>query len=295
MSSRDLALLVFLCLLWAANVIVSRIVVTDLAIPPLWFAALRSVVVMVALAPWLRWPGPGWWRVALITVAVSGGGFALLFVGLQNATPSSAAIVQLAGAPLTVIFAILILGEKVRWRRGIGIALALGGVVLAVASPSGWENSAGLVFVFAGALVGALGSVYLKRIALAPLRLMAWAGFFSTLLLLPMSLATESGQIVTTLAAPLDFGAALAFSGLVVSVGAHTLYFRILQQNEAGLVASVTLLTPIFTIAMGAALTGDVIGPLMLLGATLAVAGVAIIAIRPSSTLFKGLLVRPRL
>lgn len=295
MPLRDIALLVLLCLIWAANVLVSRVVVTDLAVPPLWYAALRSVVVMAALAPWLKWPGRDWWRVALVTTAVSGGGFALLFVGLQDATASASAIVQLSGAPMTVLLAMVILKEQVRWRRGIGIAMALGGVGLAVASPSGWENSAGLLFVFAGALVGALGSVYLKTIELSALRMMAWAGFFSTALLLPLSFMLESGQVAVSLAAPWEMLGALAFSGLVVSVFAHTAYFRILQKNEAGVVAPITLLTPVFTILMGATLANEPVGAVMLAGAALAVAGVLVIAVRPSKTIFKGLLVRPRL
>lgn len=295
MPFRDIALLVLLCLIWAANVLVSRVVVTDLAIPPLWYAALRTVVVTLALAPWLKWPGKDWWRVALVTTAVSGGGFALLFVGLQDATASSSAIVQLSGAPLTVIFAMVILKEQVRWRRGIGIALALGGVVLAVASPTGWQNSTGLLFVFAGAMVGALGSVYLKTIDLSAVRMMAWAGFFSTALLLPLSLALEDGQLASVAASPLETVAALAFSGLLVSVFAHTLYFRILQKNEAGVVAPITLLTPVFTILMGATISGEEVGVVMLAGAAMAVAGVLVIAVRPSKTMFKGLLVRPRL
>jgi len=295
MPFRDIALLVLLCLIWAANVLVSRVVVTDLAVPPLWYAALRSVVVVVALAPWLKWPGSDWWRVALVTTAVSGGGFALLFVGLQDATASSSAIVQLSGAPMTVLLAMVILKEQVRWRRGIGIAMALGGVAMAVASPSGWENSTGLLFVFAGAFVGALGSVYLKTIELSALRMMAWAGFFSTALLLPLSLLLESGQIAASVASPLEVTGALLFSGLLVSVFAHTAYFRILQKNEAGVVAPITLLTPVFTILMGATIAGEEVGPLLLAGAALAVSGVMVIAIRPSKTFFKGLLVRPRL
>lgn len=295
MPFRDITLLVLLCIFWAANVIVSRIVVTDMAVPPLFYAALRSLVVVVALVPWLQWPGKDWWRVALVTTAVSGGGFALLFVGLQDATPSSSAIVQLSGAPMTVLLAMLILKEKVRWRRGIGIALALSGVLLAVASPTGWENSTGLLYVFAGAFVGALGSVYLKTIELSALKLMAWAGFFSTVLLFPLSATLENGQVGATLANPLELLAALAFSGLVVSVFSHTAYFRILQANEAGVVAPITLLTPIFTILMGATITGDELSALMLAGAALAVAGVLVIAVRPSATIFKGLLVRPRL
>jgi O-acetylserine/cysteine efflux transporter len=295
MPVRDVSLLVLLCVIWAANVIVSRIVVTDMAIPPLFYAAMRSLVVVAVLFPWLKWPGKDWWRVALVTTSVSGGGFALLFVGLQDATPSSSAIVQLSGAPITVLLAILILKERVRWRRGIGICMAFCGVLVAVASPTGWENSSGLLFVFAGAFVGALGSVYLKTIDLSALRLMAWAGFFSTLLLFPLSLWLESGQSANSMAAPWRLAGALLFSGLVVSVFAHTVYFHILQRNEAGIVAPITLLTPIFTIMMGAGITGDEVGPLMLAGATLAVGGVLVIAVRPSSTFFKGLLVRTRI
>ncbi len=76
---------------------------------------------------------------------------------------------------------------------------------------------------------------------------------------------------------------------------AHTLYFRILQANEAGVVAPITLLTPVFTILMGATITGDEVSLLMLAGAALAVAGVLVIAVRPSTAMFKGLLVRPRI
>ena len=295
MPFRDIALLVLLCIVWAGNVIVSRVVVTDMAIPPLFYAALRCVVVLAAMLPWLRWPGKDWWRVAWVTTSVSGGGFALLFIGLQDASPSSAAIVQLSGAPMTVLLAMLILRERVRWRRGLGIALALGGVAIAVASPSGWENSVGLLFVFAGAFVGALGSIYLKTIELSARELMAWAGLFSTVLLLPLSLMLESGQAAAGLAAPLELGAALLFSGLVVSVFAHTAYFGLLQRHEAGVVAPITLLTPIFTILMGALITGDDVGAMMLVGAAVAVTGVMVIAVRPSTTFFKGLLVRPRI
>lgn len=295
MPVRHVVMLILLCVIWAANVVVSRIVVTDLAFPPLSYAAWRSVITLLVLIPWLHWPGKDWWRVALVTIAVSGGGFALFFIGLQDATPSSAAIVNLTGAPLTVLFAMAVLKEQVHWRRAAGIVLAFGGVLMAVASPHGWANSTGLLYVFAGAVVGALGSVYLKTIDLAPLKLMAWAGFFSSVLLLPLSLVFETGQVSAIQANPFDLTLALAFSSIVVSVFAHTIYFGILQANEAGLVAPITLLTPVFTIMMGAAITGDDVGPAMIAGGLLACSGVLVITVRPSRAMFKGLLVRVRI
>ena len=295
MPIRAFLMLALICFLWALNVVVTRLVVSDMGVPPVWYAGLRSLVVVAALLPWLRPVPPRIIWTMVVTFMVSGGAFALFFIGMQDATPSSSAVVSLSGAPLTVLLAILILGEKVRWRRGIGIALAFAGVGVAVASPSAWDSSFGLVLVFLSALVGALGSVFLKQIDLAPARLQAWAGLGSAFILIPLSLVTESGQVGSTLAGGWYFLAGLLFSALAVSVFAHTLYFDILQRYDANLVAPLSLMTPMFTIALGVAITGDEVGPTLLIGAGLAAAGVLVILVRPSRQIFKPLLVRARL
>jgi hypothetical protein len=84
-------------------------------------------------------------------------------------------------------------------------------------------------------------------------------------------------------------------AGLVVSVGAHSAYFRLFQAHDANLIVPLTLLTPLLTIAFGTWLTGDEIGWPLIVGGGLAIIGVAIIVIRPSRNIFKPLLVRPRL
>ena len=109
MTLRAILILIACNIVWALNVVVSKIAVDDLAMPPLFYAALRSLLVMVALFPFLRKVPANLWRVLLVGPAISGGSFGLLFVGLQTASPSAAGIVSLAGAPLTVLFAILFL------------------------------------------------------------------------------------------------------------------------------------------------------------------------------------------
>jgi O-acetylserine/cysteine efflux transporter len=294
-SLRSILLLTLVCLFWALNVVVGRIVVETLHCPPVWYAALRSLVVTLVLVRLILPLPPGWPLVAASAFGISGGSFALLFAGLRDATPSAAAVINLSGAPLTVLFAILILGERVRWRRGIGIALSFAGVGVAVASPSAWHASAGLLLIGASAIVGALASVYIKRIDLAPLRFQAWAGLSSTIGLFPLSLLTERDQIAATLAGGWPLVAAVLFAALVVSLFAHTAYFGILQNHDANLVAPLTLMTPIFTIALGAWITGDHVGAQLLIGAAIAFVGVLVILLRPSRTVFKPLLVRPRL
>jgi len=106
-----------------------------------------------------------------------------------------------------VLFAILFLREQVRWRRGIGIALTFVGVAVAIGSPSGLESGWGLGFVFASAVIGALGSVFFKRLSIGALEMQAWAGVASVAVLFPLSFALESGQAAAISARPLAAGA----------------------------------------------------------------------------------------
>ena len=294
MNASSLAIIMACNIVWALNVIVSKWAVDDYGVPPLFYAALRSVLVVAALAPFLRRIPADPVRVLLVGLAISGGSFGLLFIGLKTASPSAAGIVSLTSAPMTVLFAILILKEEVRWRRALGIGLAFAGVVLAVASPAGMQSGSGLWFVFAAAVIGALGSVFFKKIEIGAVEMQAWAGIASVLFLVPMSFGLESGQMAAFTAAPWAVLGCAAFAGLVVSVGAHSAYYHLLQRHDANLLVPLTLMTPLLTIGFGAWLTGDPIGPRLLLGAGLAIAGVAIIVIRPSGAIFKPLLVRGR-
>lgn len=289
------ALLMLVNLAWAMNVVVSKLAVDDLGVPPLFYALARSIIVVLVLAPLLRPIPRDLARVMVIGLAISGGSFALLYVGLRSASPAAAGVVSLAGAPLTVLFAILFLGERVRWRRGLGIALAFGGVLIAVTGPGALEASGGVALIFASAVVGALGSVFVKRLDLSSVRLQAWAGVASILALLPLTIIIESGQFVSVTRAPLEVAACLLFASIVVSVGAHTAYFKLLQRYDTNQVVPLTLLSPLFTVALGAWLTNDTVGSQLLVGGAIAVAGVAIIVLRPSATFSKRFLVRGRL
>src|SRR3546814_2439584 len=93
MRVRDFFLLVAVCLIWAFNNVLSKIIVTDWGIPPLFYAALRFIVVALVMWPWLLpMPRPAW-RIVAIALCLGGGSFSLLFVGLQTVSPSAAAII----------------------------------------------------------------------------------------------------------------------------------------------------------------------------------------------------------
>ncbi|WP_417318236.1 DMT family transporter [Erythrobacter aureus] len=294
MPLRALLLMTFCNVVWALNVVVSKIAIADLGTPPLFYALLRSVIVAAVLMPLLRPLPEKLWQVLLIGLAISGGSFALLFMGLATASPSAAGVVSLTGAPMTVLFAIIFLGERIRWRRGLGIGLAFGGVLFAMAGDNQMETGTGLLLVFASAVVGALGSVFVKRLDIPSIRLQAWAAVASVAVLVPLTAAMEVGQMSALSKAPWELAACLFFAAIIVSVGAHTAYYRLLQEHDANLVVPLTLFTPILTILFGAWLTGDAIGERLVIGGAIALAGVAIIVLRPSETFTRRFLVRPR-
>lgn len=283
MALRDFALLVLVCLLWALSNIVSKIVVGDWQVPPLFFAALRFALVLLATLPWLLPVPRPLWRIAAVGLLMGGGNFALLFIGLQTASPSSAAIVIQAGVPITTLLSVLILKERIHWRRATGIALTLAGVLIVIWAPD-MPFSRGLIFVLAAAFAGSLGAILMKQMdEVAPLRFQAWVGLASLVPLAPASLMLETGQWQAVAAAGLPFLAALFFSALIVSVFAHTAYYGLIARYEANLLAPLTLMTPLATIALGVWITGDDLDARMLAGSGLALIGVLIIALRRTS------------
>lgn len=295
MPGRTILLLVLVNLLWALNVVVSKVAVADLGMPPLFYAALRSLFTLAVLARLLRPLPRNWPLVAAVGLAIGGGSFALFAIGLSHANPSTAGIVSLSGAPMTVLLAIVLLGENVGWRRGLGIALAIVGVVIAISSPSGLESSAGLGWIGLSCFVGALGAVYVKKIDVGGKPLQAWSALASFAVLMPFALLTEDRLLAPLAATPLQVLGCLIFSGLIVSVYAHVIYFNALKEHDANLVVPFTLLHPLMTVALGAWLTGDPVGVPLLLGGGIAVAGVSILVLRPSETFSRRFLTRPRI
>lgn len=281
MRARDFALLVLMCLIWAANSVVSKHVVSGLNVPPLFYAAARFAILAVILFPFLR-PAPRpIWRLVVTALLMGGGNFALMFVGLKMSTPSAVAVVFQLGLPMTVLLSVVMLHERIGFWRGIGIAVTLLGVMTVIWDPSGLKLSRGLMLVVVATFMSSLGAVMTKQIeGMRPLTFQAWVGFSSVWPLALLSAWLEPGQLDQAVSAGWPFIAALLFSALIVSLGAHTAYVMLLQRYEANLIAALTLMTPLATIGMGVVLLNDPFGPRMVLGSALAIGGVLIVALR---------------
>jgi O-acetylserine/cysteine efflux transporter len=266
MALRDFFLLMAMCLIWASNNIISKIVVSDMMAPPLAYAAVRFALVALLTLPWLL-PAPRpIWRMIVIAQLIGGLNFALLFVGFKTATPSAASIIIQLGVPMTTVLSMVMLGEQVRWRRGLGMALTLAGAVLVMWHPTGVK----------------------------PMQFQAWVGFCSVWPLVVMSAFWEHDQVGAMLNAGWPFLAAVIYSAVIVSIIAHTVYYHLIQKYEATLISPLTLMTPLATIVMGVLITKDHFDVRMGIGAALALLGVLIVALRPNHVMPLILLLRNR-
>lgn len=278
MSPRDFILMMSVCLAWALNVAISKVVLTDLAVPPLFYAGLRFLLVGLFLAPLLRPlpPHPG--RVMLAALTMGGGHFGLLFIGLQSASPSATAILLQMGVPFSALLGVLMLGERMTPLRVLGIAMAVAGTMMTVFRSGLQSSTSGIVLVTLAAGMLSLGSILFKRLqGVGPLQFQAWTGLVSGAPLLVLSGLGEAEQIPHAIAGGWIFAAALAISVFGVTILAQTRYATLLQRYDMGVVAPLTLAMPLMTVTLGVAFLGDPMSLRIAAGMGLALAGVFVV------------------
>lgn len=277
MRHRDFLLLTMVSLIWAANTIISKLAF-EAGAPPLFYSAVRSLLIALALLPWL-FPLPvHFWRMVIAGLFMGSASFGLTFAALALANPSGVAIVQQLNVPVTTLLSVLILGEVIRWRRAAGICMAFAGAILVMWHPTQAKFDPGLLLAAASALTASLGAIMLKQIRdVRPLQIQAWVGASGILPLFLISLLIETNQIEQVQMAGWTFVGAVLFSAFFVSIISHSIFYWILQRYDASLVASILLMAPLFTVILGVLITGDAFDLRTAVGSLLAITGVLIL------------------
>lgn len=286
MGFRDFILLFFVCLVWGLNIVITRWVVADMGVPPLFFAAVRFLGIALVLLPFL-WPRPAnLGTLFLISVCIGAVHFALLFMGLANAEASAVAVVGQLGVPFSTLLSMAFLGETVGWRRGLGIMLAFAGAVLIAFDPGDFAFSFGLVYVVASALIGSIGGILMKRtLPISPFQMQAWVGLFSFAPLFVLSAFVETGQVGAYTAGGWGVWIATAFAVLGVSVFGHGGFYTLIKKYDISLLSPLTLMTPLWGVIFGIVLLGEPLTLQLVVGGAISLGGVFVIAIRPNRAL----------
>ncbi|MGL6042734.1 MAG: EamA family transporter, partial [Sandaracinobacteroides sp.] len=193
MKGTHIAFILLIDLLWAFNIVAIKEAVQ--AMSPLLSVALRYVVVLLVCATSLKLV-QGRMRLVLATAFITGalqfglGGYAYAV----STNLSALAIAGQLGVPLSLILAILIDGERIAWKRTLGIVLSIVGVMLLVFDPRIIDEQTGILLTFGASLCWAGGNLLFKRLAGVPiLTLYAWQAVVAIPLLVLTSIVVEPG------------------------------------------------------------------------------------------------------
>ena len=259
--------------------------------PPFAFLAWRMVFVSALLAAVtlaMRAPWPRTLReyrdLAIVAILVHAMYLGGVFVAIDGgmAAGTSAMLVGLQPI-LTVLLAWMWLRERVAPRQWLGLALGLAGVYFVVRHKVDFGGNLHGLLPCAIALVGiSVGTLYQKRhCAHIDLRSGSAVQFaVCALIFIPASLMFDTRAVAWTA----SFVFALAWSVVVLSVGAISLLYWLLRHGASANVARLFYLVPPVTALEAYLLFGETLDTLALAGMALIAFGVVLArATRPAS------------
>lgn len=255
--------------------------------PPLTFLLLRFAGVLVILIPLVvimraPWPVGRIGHIAVAGVLVQAGYLGGVWCAIKLGMPAGLSALIVGMQPIFTAFAAPLIGESVRGKQWVGLALGLCGVGLVVAnkiSLAGLSLDSILLCVLALASI-TIGTLYQKRFCSHfDLRTGTAIQFIaSALVVLPLAILFEDWT--PTFAAVQwtpSFIGALLWSVVALSIGAIFLLFSLIRQSAATSVTSLLYLTPPTTAVMAWLVFGERFSWTGIAGMVLAVIGVAFV------------------
>src|SRR4029079_1824653 len=230
LAPRDLALLVFMNLIWGLNLISSKIGVGQF--PPIFFTALRFGSLALFLVPMLKVHRGQMVNLFAAAMLTGPAAFALLFAGIYlTEDAATVAVATQMSVPFATLMSVMFLGETIRWRRIMGIVLAFAGIVIISFDPRVFAYWEGLALVVCSSFVSSLGLIFLKRLkGISPLELQSWIALAGGAILLALSLALEAGSMTAVRNAPWEGWGALIFTTVMSSLIAHTAWYYLVSR-----------------------------------------------------------------
>jgi O-acetylserine/cysteine efflux transporter len=280
MKPPHLLLMLLICAIWGYNFVASKIAVGQF--PPVFFTGMRFACLGLLMVPWLKWQTGQMHLVIPAALLMGTLHFALMFNGIALADDVSvvAVVVQL-GVPISTLMAWALLGEKVRWRRGFGIALAFLGTMVISFDPKVFGYMGAILYCLGSVFAMSYGQVLVRRITgVDTFTMQAWVGAISGPSLLLISFIFESGQTQSMVDAAWVHWGMLAYATLGVSLVGHGGAYYLLRKYPVSIVNPGFTLAPILGIVFGILFLDERLSERVLVGAALTLLGVLIVTLR---------------
>ncbi|MDR6660523.1 DMT family transporter [Tardiphaga sp. 1201_B9_N1_1] len=283
MSLIQIVCAVMVPLLWGYQFVVIKVGIVEF--PPLFFLGLRFLAMALLLVPFVKKPARQELSpVAAISVFLGGLNFGLFYVGLGLGSGSISAVAYQLATPFTILLAWPLLAERPSLVTSSGVLLAFLGVVVLAAGPGLSANAIPILLVVGAALAFAVANVLTKRHGpFDPLMLTGWSSLFTVPQVMLMSFVLEDGQLTSLVTADERGWLALAYTVFIGGIVGFGLWFWLIARCTMGRVAPFGLLLPVFALISSVLFLDEHITPTLIVGALLAISGVAITQVRSST------------
>jgi O-acetylserine/cysteine efflux transporter len=277
--------------MWGANFIAIHASLEQF--PPFFCAFLRWTLIAVPTV--LLVPRP---RVPLRWLLLYGLGFGVLqflflYWGMAEGMPAGLASLVLQGsAPMTVLLASMLLGERLSARAGLGVAIAVIGLVIVGTERADGASLWPFVLTLLGALGWAIGNLA-SRLARppVPLHLVLWMAVVPPVPMLVLSLAAEGpDRIVDSLQTAPQAPAALlglAYTVVIGTIVGSGIWTWLMTRHPASTVAPYSMLVPVTGLSAAWLVLDERPSVVELAGAAVVIAGV-LLASRTATRLTAG-------
>lgn len=278
------SLLTLMCVCLAVGQVAMK--VANSGISPLFQAGLRSICGAVLLGLWAWWRGvklfedDGIWAPAVACSLFFAAEFAFLYPGLERTTVARAVILLYTSPFVVAVGAhFLVPGDRLTAAKLAGLLLAFAGVAVVLLwreAPAGsgpGPTLAGDLLCLAGAFAWGALTLVIKTTRLATARAER-VTFLQCAISGPVliALSLELGELGIVDPNPTVLGA-FAFTVVFVAFFVFTTTTWLFQSYPASRVMAFLMLTPLFGVVAGHVLLGEAIGPSLLAGLALVVAG----------------------
>ncbi|WP_374381498.1 EamA family transporter [Dongia sp.] len=283
MKPVHIALALLVAALWGINFVAIKIGLKDF--PPFLLSALRFVAVALPMLFVVGRPCVSWKWILSIGLVFGIVKFGLLFLGMDLGMPAGLSSLALqAQALFTVVFAALLLGERLRPTQMFGIGLAALGLVLIGVERAQETTLVGLVLVLAAACAWGYANILMKQ-AKAPnmLNLIVWVAVVPPLPMLALSWAFEGSDRIVATIAGLNWSGILAvlYIAWASTIVGFSLWVYLLRLYSASVVAPFSLMVPVFGIAASALILGEGLSVLEIVAGALTLAGLLCVVKAP--------------
>ena len=292
LDARAMTALVMCCFLWGLNQVAVKVALPE--IPALLQAGGRSLIGALFVFVWARWRGvamfsaDGTLGAGLLAGALFAAEFGAIFLGLQFTT-ASRMVVFLYLSPFVVALGMPFISrtERLAAAQAMGLLVAFAGVAwafaesftLPAAGPRQWWGDA--LGVAAALLWGATTMVIrASRLSTASAEktLLYQLGVTGVALTIVGAMGGESWPTSMSLLVAVSF----VFQSVIVAFASYLVWFWLVRHYPATLLASFTLLTPVFGLLMGAWLLSEPITPRLWLALAAVCTGIVLVNRRAS-------------